>query len=78
MRQQLVSDDRIAFPFGCAAEGAFDPVAHGIEQILVTYPNVVAGGFTVAPDDGTTHFGLVTVHLGSVHVSVANLESFEA
>lgn len=30
-----------------------------IEQILVTYPNVVAGGFTVAPDDGTTHFGLV-------------------
>ena len=32
----------------------------GIEQILVTYPNVVAGGFTVAPDDGTTHFGLVT------------------
>jgi len=32
----------------------------GIEQILVTYPNVVAGGFTVAPGDGTTHFGLVT------------------
>ena len=30
-----------------------------IEQILVTYPNVVAGGFTVAPGDGTTHFGLV-------------------
>jgi iron complex outermembrane receptor protein len=24
MRQQLVSDDRIAFPFGCSAEGAFD------------------------------------------------------
>lgn len=32
----------------------------GIEQILVTYPNVVAGGYTVVPDDGTTHFGLVT------------------
>lgn len=32
----------------------------GLRQILVTYPNVVAGGFTVAPDDGTTHFGLVT------------------
>ena len=32
----------------------------GIEQILVTYPNVVAGGFTVVPGDGTTHFGLVT------------------
>ena len=31
-----------------------------LEQILVTYPNVVAGGFTVAPGDGTTHFGLVT------------------
>ena len=31
-----------------------------LRQILVTYPNVVAGGFTVAPDDGTTHFGLVT------------------
>jgi phospholipid/cholesterol/gamma-HCH transport system substrate-binding protein len=25
----------------------------------VTYPNVVAGGFTVVPGDGTTHFGLV-------------------
>ncbi len=32
----------------------------GLRQILVTYPNVVAGGFTVAPGDGTTHFGLVT------------------
>lgn len=32
----------------------------GLEQILVTYPNVVAGGFTVVPGDGTTHFGLVT------------------
>ena len=31
-----------------------------LRQILVTYPNVVAGGFTVAPGDGTTHFGLVT------------------
>jgi phospholipid/cholesterol/gamma-HCH transport system substrate-binding protein len=31
----------------------------GIEQILVTYPLVVAGGFTVAPGDGTAHFGLV-------------------
>jgi len=31
-----------------------------IKQILVTYPNVVAGGFTVAPGDGTTHFGLVS------------------
>jgi phospholipid/cholesterol/gamma-HCH transport system substrate-binding protein len=31
-----------------------------LEQILVTYPNVVAGGYTVVPGDGTTHFGLVT------------------
>ena len=30
-----------------------------IKQALVTYPNVVAGGFTVVPGDGTTHFGLV-------------------
>jgi phospholipid/cholesterol/gamma-HCH transport system substrate-binding protein len=32
---------------------------HGIEQILVEYPLVVAGGFTVAPGDGTAHLGLV-------------------
>ncbi|WP_020523621.1 MCE family protein [Catelliglobosispora koreensis] len=31
----------------------------GIEQILVTYPLVVAGGFTVVPGDGTAHLGLV-------------------
>ncbi|MGW5239382.1 MCE family protein [Monashia sp. NPDC004114] len=31
----------------------------GIEQILVTYPDVVTGGFTVVPGDGTAHFGLV-------------------
>ncbi len=31
----------------------------GIEQILETYPVVVAGGFSVAPGDGTAHFGLV-------------------
>jgi phospholipid/cholesterol/gamma-HCH transport system substrate-binding protein len=30
-----------------------------LQQILVTYPNVVAGGFTVVPGDGTTHFGAV-------------------
>ena len=30
-----------------------------LRQILVTYPNVVAVGFTVVPGDGTTHFGLV-------------------
>jgi phospholipid/cholesterol/gamma-HCH transport system substrate-binding protein len=31
----------------------------GIEQILVEYPLVVAGGFTVAPGDHTAHLGLV-------------------
>jgi len=31
----------------------------GIEQILEVYPLAVAGGFTVAPGDGTAHFGLV-------------------
>lgn len=35
----------------------------GLEQVLVTYPGVVAGGFTVAPGDGTAHFGLV-INLG--------------
>ena len=31
----------------------------GIEQILVEFPIVVSGGFTIAPGDGTAHFGLV-------------------
>jgi phospholipid/cholesterol/gamma-HCH transport system substrate-binding protein len=31
-----------------------------LRQILVTYPNTVAGGFTVTPGDGTAHFGLAT------------------
>jgi phospholipid/cholesterol/gamma-HCH transport system substrate-binding protein len=31
-----------------------------LRQILVTYPNVVAGGFTVTPGDGTAHFGFAT------------------
>lgn len=33
-----------------------------IRQIIVTYPNVVAGGFTVTPGDGTAHFGFVTAN----------------
>ncbi len=32
---------------------------NGLEQILATYPAVVAGSFTVVPGDGTAHFGLV-------------------
>jgi len=30
----------------------------GIEQMFVTYPSAVAGGYTVVPGDGTAHFGL--------------------
>ncbi|QGN58235.1 MCE family protein [Nostocoides sp. HKS02] len=30
----------------------------GIQQLLVTYPDVVAGGYTVVPNDGSAHFGL--------------------
>ncbi|MGD6746962.1 MCE family protein [Streptomyces sp. BH106] len=30
----------------------------GVEQALVTFPGLTAGGRTIAPDDGTTHFGL--------------------
>lgn len=30
----------------------------GIQQLLITYPDVVAGGYTVVPGDGTAHFGL--------------------
>ncbi|GIH04641.1 ABC transporter substrate-binding protein [Rhizocola hellebori] len=30
----------------------------GIEQLLVVYPAVVSGAFTVAPGDGTAHLGL--------------------
>lgn len=31
----------------------------GVEQILVAYPIVVSASYTVAPGDGTAHFGLV-------------------
>jgi phospholipid/cholesterol/gamma-HCH transport system substrate-binding protein len=31
----------------------------GLEQVLVTYPDNVAGGYTVVPGDGSSHFGLV-------------------
>lgn len=30
----------------------------GVEQMLVTYPIVVAASYTVLPGDGTAHFGL--------------------
>jgi phospholipid/cholesterol/gamma-HCH transport system substrate-binding protein len=31
----------------------------GLRQILVTYPDTLAGAYTVLPGDGTAHFGLV-------------------
>ncbi|HEX6498671.1 MAG TPA: MCE family protein [Micromonosporaceae bacterium] len=31
----------------------------GVRQLLVEYPLIIAGGFTVAPGDGTAHLGLV-------------------
>lgn len=31
----------------------------GLRQVLITYPLAVAGSFTVAPGDGTAHFGVV-------------------
>ena len=30
----------------------------GIQTMFITYPEVVVGGFTVVPGDGTAHFGL--------------------
>lgn len=36
--------------------------AEGIDQLLITYPEVVAGGFTVVPGDGTAHFGVQLSH----------------
>ncbi|KGN36449.1 MCE family protein [Knoellia subterranea] len=32
----------------------------GVEQMFVTYPEAVIGGYTVVPGDGTAHFGLQT------------------
>lgn len=34
------------------------PRKDGLEQILVTYPAVIGGSYTVIPGDGTAHFGL--------------------
>jgi phospholipid/cholesterol/gamma-HCH transport system substrate-binding protein len=38
----------------------------GIEQMFVTYPEVVGGGFTVVPGDGTAHFGMQLGQSGPV------------
>ncbi|MDQ1641048.1 MAG: phospholipid/cholesterol/gamma-HCH transport system substrate-binding protein [Actinomycetota bacterium] len=59
----LLKDNRpaIAALLGNLLSGGQVTVARldGVEQILVTYPAVVAGGYTVVPGDGTAHFGLV-------------------
>ncbi|AHI01598.1 MlaD family protein [Kutzneria viridogrisea] len=34
------------------------PRKDGLEQVLVTYPELASGGFTVVPGDGVAHFGL--------------------
>jgi phospholipid/cholesterol/gamma-HCH transport system substrate-binding protein len=61
--EQLLRENRpaIATLLGNLLSGAQVTVARldGLEQILVTYPAVVAGGYTVVPGDGTAHFGLV-------------------
>lgn len=31
----------------------------GMRQMLITYPDIIAGGYTVLPGDGSAHFGLV-------------------
>ncbi|SDR12822.1 MCE family protein [Actinopolyspora saharensis] len=44
---------------GIPTARALEDNAAGLEQMFVTYPAVSAGGFTVAPGDGSAHFGLV-------------------
>lgn len=36
-----------------------EPRVDGLEQILVTYPEVTSGAYTTTPGDGTAHLGLV-------------------
>ncbi len=60
----LIEDNRTAIPVLFDNLITFAQIQNvrlpAIRQVLLTYPNVVAGGFTVVPGDGTTHFGLVT------------------
>jgi phospholipid/cholesterol/gamma-HCH transport system substrate-binding protein len=59
----LINSNRTALPVLMDNLISFAQVQNvrlpAIRQILVTYPNVVAGGFTVVPGDGTSHFGFV-------------------
>ncbi len=61
--ERLLRENRpaIATLLGNLLSGAQVTVARidGLEQILVTYPVNVSGGYTVVPGDGTSHFGLV-------------------
>jgi phospholipid/cholesterol/gamma-HCH transport system substrate-binding protein len=61
--ERLFRENRpaIALLLGNLLSGAQISTARldALEQILVTYPVVVSGGYTVVPGDGTAHFGLV-------------------
>jgi phospholipid/cholesterol/gamma-HCH transport system substrate-binding protein len=61
--ERLFRENRpaIALLLGNLLSGAQVTVARldGLNQILVMYPEVVRGGYTVVPGDGTAHFGLV-------------------
>ncbi|MGY1834196.1 MCE family protein [Blastococcus sp. SYSU DS0510] len=53
------------------------PRLDGVEQLLVTYPDVVSGGFTVVRDDGGTmraHFGFV-LNAGDPHACTSGYVS---
>jgi virulence factor Mce-like protein len=57
--------------------GVYNPRLAGLEQLLVTYPDVVSGGFTVVRNDGGTmraHFGLV-LNPGEPHACVSGYTS---
>jgi virulence factor Mce-like protein len=45
----------------------------GLRQLLITYPLIVGGAFTVAPGDGTVHFG-VELNLNSPPVCTKGYE----
>ena len=66
----LINSNRTALPVLMDNLISFAQVQNvrlpAIRQILVTYPNVVAGGFTVVPGDGTSHFGFVQTQAPTV------------
>ncbi|OEJ23554.1 ABC transporter substrate-binding protein [Streptomyces agglomeratus] len=60
---ELLKDNRTHLPvlLGNLISGGQVTAARlpGVEQVLVTFPVVVSGSYTVIPGDGTTHFGMV-------------------